>query len=156
MKFFSFTLICFLLICACNSEQGCDPPLCPQPNINDQIQLTLRFSDLAADDSINVVRVTRGNQQVIDTIQIYLSDQKAIQIGSGGIVGFTEPTTGKAFEEATLDFIVFYKDQLRSYISDIQIERTIAECSCAEYIISTLILNEKTLEVNASDFLIDF
>ncbi len=138
----------------CQGEEECELPPCPTPNINDLVELTLSFQDKQAGEQIQLVRINRLDQSVIDTIQLELPESKEINIGHGGIAGFTEPTSGDVFEEATLDYRVLVSSTETRSITNIEIERLGSEdaCTCPDYQLSTLELDGQRVEVNAKRF----
>ena len=151
------TLIFILLIflTGCLSGEDCEQPSCLAPNINNTIELTLRFMNLQTGEQIELVRINKGDKSIVDTIQFDLSATREIYIGGGRTVGFTEPTTGEIFEEATLDFMILYLNEPINNISNIEIQRILPDCGCPEYKISTLQLDKETIVVNSEIFTLD-
>ena len=141
------------LLTGCGTEESCDAPPCPRPNINDRVGLILFLPNSQMGDPIRLVRIVRSSQNILDTLHFELPADKEIGMGTAGPVAFSEPAGGEAIEQANLDFQVLITEVLTHRITNIEIERLLAgECSCPDYQITTLELDGQLVEVNAEQF----
>ena len=145
-------LVGLTILMGCESDETCNQPPCARPNINNLVVLTLNFQSAQVGEQVGLVRLDKINKSIIDTIQFELPANKLITIGSGGVVGFTEPVLGEVFESATLDFIVLHSNEAVNDISAIEIQGTSPVCGCAVYQISSLIIDGEILAINSDSY----